>query len=134
MSLPINPGFTPGTGLQRRGPFIYQLLVGILRPVIVPILRLSPPDQAGGMLAGLALGEISPPGKSYASLVKRRLTWTEPSELARLDDVMNKLRNDSARMVGLPQSTQAPHPGTRTVTIWGPDKVVILKTSKGMRA
>jgi len=54
------------------------------------------------MLADLALGRIAPtPGRLYASLVKRQLTWPETSDLAKRDDVMNNLWSDSARMVGL---------------------------------
>ncbi len=36
-----------------------------------------------------------------ASIVRRRLTWPEPSALAKSDDAMNTLWRDSARMVGL---------------------------------
>jgi NAD(P)-dependent dehydrogenase (short-subunit alcohol dehydrogenase family) len=97
-----NPGFTPGTSLQRAWPLpvrVMMRVIGFTRPV----LRLNTAAQAGSILAGLALGEISPPsGKIYASLVKRRLTWPEPSDLALRDDLVTALWFDSARMVGLP--------------------------------
>ena len=96
-----NPGFTPGTSLQRAWPLPVRMLmmaIGLMRPV----LRLNTTAQAGSILAELTLGEIDPPnGRTYASLVKRRLTWPEPSNLARRDDLMNALWSDSARLVGL---------------------------------
>lgn len=97
-----NPGFTLGTGLQRSAPLILRLLMGTFRPLVVPLFRINKPAQAGQALADLALGRIAPPsGRLYASLVKRRLTWPETSDLAKRDDVMDKLWRDSARMVGL---------------------------------
>src|ERR1700730_13864104 len=41
-------------------------------------------------------------GRIYSSLVKHRVTWPEPSELARRDDVMKALWRASAVMVGSP--------------------------------
>jgi hypothetical protein len=68
-----------------------------------PVLRLNTTAQAGAILAEMTLGKIDlPSGRIYASLVKRRLTWPEPSDLARRDDLMNALWSDSARLVGLP--------------------------------
>ncbi|CDX57997.1 conserved hypothetical protein [Mesorhizobium plurifarium] len=67
-----NPGYTLGTGLQRRAPLVIRLLLSVLRPIIVPLLRMNKPAQAGQVLADLALGRIAPPpGRLYASLVKR---------------------------------------------------------------
>jgi hypothetical protein len=55
-------------------------------------------------LADLALGVATPPnGRTYAALRRGRLTWPDPSELARRDDVAQALWNDSARLVGLPE-------------------------------
>ena len=100
-----NPRFTPGTALQRAWPIPVRILMTAIA-LMRPILRLNTTEQAGSILAELTLGEITPPdGRIYASLVKRRLTWPEPSDLARRDDLMNSLWSDSARMVGLP--TQA---------------------------
>jgi hypothetical protein len=94
-----NPGFTPGTTLQRAWPLPVRMLmmaIGLARPV----LRLNTTAQAGSILAELTLGEIAPPnGQIYASLVKRRLTWPEPSDLARRDNLMTALWSDSARLV-----------------------------------
>lgn len=97
-----NPGFTPGTALQREWPLPVRMLmmaIGLARPV----LRLNTTAQAGSILAQLTLGEIQPPeGRIYASLVKRRLTWPDPSDLAQRDDLMNALWSESARMVRWP--------------------------------
>jgi NAD(P)-dependent dehydrogenase (short-subunit alcohol dehydrogenase family) len=95
-----NPGLTIGTSLFRAWPLWARLTMGVVG-MIRPMARLATVDQAGQNLAGLALGRITPPaGRLYASLVKRRLTWPDPSELARQDDVMNGLWRDSASMVG----------------------------------
>ncbi|WP_018268610.1 SDR family NAD(P)-dependent oxidoreductase [Methylosinus sp. LW4] len=97
-----NPGFTLGTGLQRRAPLGIRLLTRTLRPIVVPLFRINKPAQAGQMLADLALGRIAPPpGRLYASLVKRRFTWPRTSDLAQRDEIMSRLWSDSARMVGL---------------------------------
>jgi hypothetical protein len=59
---------------------------------------------AGTALAGLGLGldTIQPPvGHVYAALQRDRLTWRDPSELARRDDVMRSFWRDSATLVGL---------------------------------
>jgi NAD(P)-dependent dehydrogenase (short-subunit alcohol dehydrogenase family) len=96
-----NPGFTPGTALGRAWPLPIRAAVGVAA-LLRPVLRLNTVTQAGGELADLALGRTSPPaGRIYASLVGRRLTWPDPSELARRDDVMTALWRDSAGMVGL---------------------------------
>jgi NAD(P)-dependent dehydrogenase (short-subunit alcohol dehydrogenase family) len=96
-----NPGFTPGTALQREWPIPVRVLMTAIT-FIRPVLRVNTVEQAGDILAQLTLGEIRPPdGRIYASLVKRRLTWPEPSDLALRDDLMNALWSDSARLVGL---------------------------------
>lgn len=97
-----NPGFTPGTALARAWPIPVRMLMMAIA-FMRPVLRLNTTAQAGDILAKMTLGEIDPPnGRIYASLVKRRLTWPEPSDLARRDDLMNALWSDSARLVGLP--------------------------------
>lgn len=100
-----NPGFTPGTGLNRTWPAWARVaLTG--GKVLRPVLRLNTVQDAGGALADLALGRVVPPtGRVYASLVRRHLTWPDPSALAQRDDAMNDLWQQSSRMVGL-----QPHP------------------------
>jgi NAD(P)-dependent dehydrogenase (short-subunit alcohol dehydrogenase family) len=96
-----NPGFTPGTGLDRDWPVWVRVPHGATR-LIRPAARFATVEQAGDGLADLALGRVTPPsGRLYASLVRRRLTWPDPSELARRDDVMDQLWEASARMTGL---------------------------------
>jgi NAD(P)-dependent dehydrogenase (short-subunit alcohol dehydrogenase family) len=96
-----NPGLTPGTSLFRVWPLWARMMMG-MATLVRPMARLNTISQAGGNLADLALGRVVPPaGRIYASLVKGRLTWPDPSELARSDDVMMTLWRDSARMVGL---------------------------------
>ena len=95
-----NPGLTPGTSLFRAWPWWAKLMMGVaskLRPV-------NTLDQAGNAIADLGLGTIVPPsGRIYASLVKGKLTWPDPSELAQSDTAMKGLWVKSAQMVGLPE-------------------------------
>ncbi|UYM07064.1 hypothetical protein [Solicola gregarius] len=52
------------------------------------------------MILDLALGlATAPAGRTYAALRRGRLTWPEPSELARRDDLARALWDDSARLV-----------------------------------
>jgi len=66
---------------------------------------MNTPAGGADLLANLTLGRVVPPaGRLYASQVKRRLTWPDPSELANDDAVMAKLWRDSAALVGLPEA------------------------------
>lgn len=90
-----NPGYIPGTGLGRNLP------AGTL-PTSSPQLAEAARLRAGQVLADLALGRIVPPtGHLYASLERGELTWPEPSELARREDVAQQLWRDSAQLTGL---------------------------------
>jgi NAD(P)-dependent dehydrogenase (short-subunit alcohol dehydrogenase family) len=97
-----NPSLTAGTSLYRAAPFWMRsgvAIAGALRA----ITRMNTVEIAGSTLADLALARAKPQdGRVYASLVKRKLTWPDPSELARDDEVMRGLWRESARMVGLP--------------------------------
>jgi NAD(P)-dependent dehydrogenase (short-subunit alcohol dehydrogenase family) len=94
-----NPGLTPGTSLFRVWPWWAKLMMAVaskLRPV-------NTIEQAGKAIADLGLGTIvAPSGRIYASLVKGKLTWPDPSELAQSDRAMRGLWVESAHMVGLP--------------------------------
>ncbi|NWD04848.1 SDR family NAD(P)-dependent oxidoreductase [Pseudomonas gingeri] len=94
-----NPGYVPGTGLGRNLPSgALPAPPSALSPYFAEGMRL----QAGELLADLALGRIVPPkGRLYASLVRGELTWPEPSELARRDEVARQLWQDSARLCAL---------------------------------
>lgn len=97
-----NPGFVPGTGLSREWP-VWGRLGGVIGRVMRPVARLATVEQAGDVLADLALGRLEPPpGRLYASLVRRQVTWPDPSVLARDDEAMRDLWERSAEMVGLP--------------------------------
>ncbi len=97
-----NPGFTPGTKLSNSAPLAIRLALAVLTPVIRPLMRLNTVALAGSNLAGLALGEIpQPQGRIYASLVKRNLTWLDPSALAQNDDARDALWHDSATLVNV---------------------------------
>src|SRR4030095_4538345 len=80
-----------GARTTRTGP-IEMLPLDLSRWVLRPVARLATTAQGGEQLADLTLGAAAPPpGRVYASLVKRRLTWPDPSELAQRDDVMEDL-------------------------------------------
>jgi NAD(P)-dependent dehydrogenase (short-subunit alcohol dehydrogenase family) len=98
--LAYNPGLTRGTSLFRAWPWWAKLmmaLASLFRPV-------NTIEQAGNAIADLGLGTTVPPaGRIYASLVKGKLTWPDPSELAQSDTAMRELWVESAQMVGLPE-------------------------------
>jgi NAD(P)-dependent dehydrogenase (short-subunit alcohol dehydrogenase family) len=99
-----DPGPTPGTSLARdSGPainFVWQVIGPELQP-LVP--RFNSVAAAGGALADLALGKTRPPaGHIYAALRRGRITWPQPSDVARRNDVMEALRRGSAALVALP--------------------------------
>jgi NAD(P)-dependent dehydrogenase (short-subunit alcohol dehydrogenase family) len=95
-----NPGLTRGTSLFREWPWWAKLMMAVasrLRPA-------NTIEQAGNAIAELGLGTIVPPaGRIYASLVKGKLTWPDPSELAQSDAAMRELWVESDQMVGLPE-------------------------------
>jgi NAD(P)-dependent dehydrogenase (short-subunit alcohol dehydrogenase family) len=98
-----DPGPTPGTELLRGAGLLVR---GTWRWLALPlrwILRgANTPRAAGVTLAGLALAETRPPpGRIYAALRRGRLTWPDPSVLARRDDLAQALWNESAALVGV---------------------------------
>jgi NAD(P)-dependent dehydrogenase (short-subunit alcohol dehydrogenase family) len=101
------PGQVFGTGLAQDLPAPMRAVWSLLgTPVGAPLRRLSPTlnsrAAAGDTLADLALGRAaSSDGRTYAALRRGRLTWPDPSELARRDDLARALWDDSARLVGL---------------------------------
>jgi NAD(P)-dependent dehydrogenase (short-subunit alcohol dehydrogenase family) len=97
-----NPGLTPGTSLFRAWPWWAKLAMGVAS-ILRPLTGMNTIEQAGNAIADLGLGTIMPPsGRIYASLVKGKLTWPDPSELAQSDKAMRGLWVESAQMVGLP--------------------------------
>jgi len=105
-AIAYNPGLTLGTGLSRDAPRLMRVLIRIILPplsVFRPQFRPGTPEKAGGALAQLTLGEINPPaGRVYASLVRGKLTFPDPSALAQSDEARDLLWRESAAMVGLP--------------------------------
>ena len=96
----FNPGLTPGTSLFRAWPWWAKLMIEL-----ASLFRsVNTIEQAGNAIADLGLGTTVPPsGCIYASLVKGKLTWPDPSELAQSDTAMKELWVESAQMVGLPE-------------------------------
>lgn len=100
--LAYNPGLTPGTGLVRNQPWLVRAAWPLLLPLIKPFVGfMNTLDDAGGALAGLATDVRPPPGRLYGSLRRGKLTWPDPSELARDDAVMHRMWDDSATLVEL---------------------------------
>jgi NAD(P)-dependent dehydrogenase (short-subunit alcohol dehydrogenase family) len=98
-----NPGLTPDTSLYRAWPWWGKLMMASAS-LVRPLAGINTIEQAGNAIADLGLGTIVPPtGRIYASLVKGRLTWPDPSELAQSDAAMKGLWVESAHMVGLPE-------------------------------
>jgi hypothetical protein len=98
-----NPGLTPGTSLFRAWPWWAKLMMAVVS-ILRPLTGVNTIEQAGNAIADLGLGTIAPPsGRIYASLVKGKVTWPDPSELAQSDTAMRGLWVRSAEMVGLPE-------------------------------
>lgn len=103
------PGQVFGTGLAKDLPLPLRMAWSLLGTPVLgwPLRRLNrylnSRSDAGNALADLAVGRATPPnGRIYAALRRGQLTWPEPSELARRDDLAQALWSDSARLVGLP--------------------------------
>ncbi|MQA00056.1 MAG: SDR family NAD(P)-dependent oxidoreductase [Dehalococcoidia bacterium] len=102
------PGQVFGTGLAKDLPRPMRTAWSLLgTPLGWPLRRLNrnlnSRTAAGNVLADLALGAAAPPnGRTYAALRRGCLTWPDPSELARSDDLARALWDDSGRLVGLP--------------------------------
>jgi NAD(P)-dependent dehydrogenase (short-subunit alcohol dehydrogenase family) len=109
-AIAYNPGLTLGTGLNRDAPRLLRFLMpAILLPLSIfkPQFRSGTPERAGEALAQLTLGEVNPPeGRVYASLVRNKLAFPNPSALAQNDEARDLLWRESAIMVGLPLETE----------------------------
>lgn len=101
------PGQVFGTGLAKNLPLPLRTAWSLLgTPIGRPLRRLNRDlnsrAAAGNTLADLALGLATPPNTAtYCALRRAHLTWPDPSELARKDELAQALWNDSARLVGL---------------------------------
>jgi len=95
-----NPGLTIGTYLFRAWPLWARIAMSAVS-LVRPFAHMNTVKMSGDTLAELALNRITPqPGRIYASLNNRKLEWPEPSELARRDELVERLWRESARMVG----------------------------------
>lgn len=104
-----DPGQVFGTGLAKDLALPLRVAWSLLgTSVLGRVLRrfnrhFNNRADAGNTLADLALGVAQPPnGHTHASLRRGQLTWPDPSEQARSDELARALWNDSARLVGLP--------------------------------
>lgn len=102
------PGQVFGTGLAKDLSLPLRVAWSLLgTPLGWPLRQLdgnlNTVSAAGRTLSDLALRVATPPpGRLYAALRRGQLTWPDPSELARDDELANALWRDSARLVGLP--------------------------------
>ena len=103
-----NPGLTGGTGLGGQSGS-GGLLLAVMRPILRFVsffflhqLYMATPEQSGEALAELVLGKVTPPaGRVYASHVRNKITFPDPSKLAQSDEARDRLWRESAIMVGL---------------------------------
>jgi NAD(P)-dependent dehydrogenase (short-subunit alcohol dehydrogenase family) len=103
-----DPGRTPGTGMLHNHRRVLHALWQVLgSPLLRPLVpSANSRSAAGGALTELALGRAHPPaGRIYSALHRNQLTWPDPSELARRDDLMHPLWRDSATLVGMDYET-----------------------------
>ena len=105
-----NPGLTGDTSLMGKQSLFLKAVVSAIRPlfyvisIFKPAFFMGTAKRSGEALAELALGKVTPPnGKIYASLVRGKLTFPDPSKLAQNDSTKDLLWKESAKMVGLPE-------------------------------
>lgn len=105
----FNPGLTGDTSLMGKQSAFLKLVVSAIRPlfhivsIFKPAFFMGTAKRAGEALAELALGKVVPPkGRIYASLVRGKLTFPNPSQLAQDNNTRDLLWKESAKMVGLP--------------------------------
>lgn len=105
-----NPGLTGDTSLMgKQSAFLKLLLPIFIRPLFHVVSMFKPAffmgtaKRSGEALAELAMGKVRlPTGKFYTSLVKGKLTFPNPSQLAQDNSTRDLLWKESAKMVGLP--------------------------------
>lgn len=95
-TLYFNPGFTPGTQIGRNSPLPIKIAMLTIVPIAKLFVPINTPKLAGEALAGLARGTVTPPpGRHYASLVRKQVTWPDISTLAADDAARDAAWRDS---------------------------------------
>ena len=104
----FNPGLTGDTSLMGKQSVSLKRIVSIIRPLfhiislIKPAYFMGRAKNSGEALAALALGDaVLPDGSIYASLVRGKLTFPDPSQLAQDKSLSDRLWKESAAMVDL---------------------------------
>ena len=105
----FNPGLTGGTSLMgKQSAFMKVMITFLIRPILYvvsmykPFLFVGKAEHAGKTLAALALGKVTlPKDKIYASLVRGKVKFPNPSQLAQNNAIRDLLWKESAKMVDL---------------------------------
>ena len=105
-----NPGLTGDTSLMgKQSAFLKIVLPVLIRPLFSVVGMFKPSffmgtaKRSGEALAELALGKVTvPTDKIYTSLVRGKLTFPNPSQLAQDNTIRDLLWEESAKMIGLP--------------------------------
>lgn len=108
-AIAYNPGATAGTSLSgKQTPFMKFMMSFVLIPMMKFIglfksqYAVGTAERAGEALAELALNKVTlPKNKFYASLVRGKITFPNPSKLAQTKEAKMTLWDESAAMVGL---------------------------------
>lgn len=104
----FDPGQVFGTGLARELRAPLRLAWTVMGTPLGAPIRAFSAHQNTRAAAGRSLARLARPietpsdGRTFISLRRGRLTWAEPSPLARRPDVAEALWADSADLVGLP--------------------------------
>lgn len=101
-----NPGLTGDTSLMgKQSAFVKILLPFLIRPLFYVVSMFKPAfymgtaKRSGEALADLALGKVTlPADKIYASLVRGKITFPDPSQLAKDNRVRDLVWKESAEM------------------------------------
>lgn len=99
-----DPGPTPGTGLVRNNNVFIRMIWNLLGfPVFSFLFRdMNSRNSSGRTLSDLSLGKINiPEGCFYAALRRGKIVFPELSDLAKRDDLADKLWTESALLAGL---------------------------------
>lgn len=100
--LAYDPGLTPGTALVRDQSWLMRTIIWPVLPLVTRWSNgMNTLKDAGRGLADLVKMGQPPEKRVYAALRNGRLTWPDPSDIARDAQKRSALWDDSARLVGL---------------------------------